>query len=275
MTETYDPRGAAATIAEPAIDVAGLTVRYGENTVIEDLSAAFPMGAVTTILGPNGCGKSTLLRAIAQLIPAARGTVRVQGDDIGTLTRREVARRIGVLPQSPTAPEGLIVSDLVSRGRHPHQSWLRQWSSTDEEEVHRALELTGSVHLSERRLESLSGGQRQRIWISMVLAQQTEILFLDEPTTYLDMSHAIDVLGLVRSLRKRLGRTIVMVLHDLNMAIRYSDHLVILSEGAIVADGPPAEVITPDLLQEVFGLTAIVVPDPITGAPMVVPEFED
>ena len=254
-----------------AIGARGLTVTYGDHAVITDLSVDFPEGRITTIIGPNGCGKSTLLRAVAQLIPSSGGTIEVGGRDARRMTRKELATTVAVLPQHPTAPPGLIVSDLVARGRHPHQSWIRQWSAADEREVLRALELTGSADLAERPLDALSGGQRQRVWISMVLAQQTEVLFLDEPTTYLDLSHSIDVLDLVRELRDSLDRTIVMVLHDLNLAARYSDNLVLMGSGGIRAQGAPADVITPGLLRDVFGLDALVVDDPAVGGPLVVP----
>lgn len=242
-----------------------------DQPVINDLSLYIPGGAVTTIIGPNGCGKSTLLRTIGRLIPSQGGTVLLDGIDINALKRKEIATTIGVLPQSPIAPPGLIVSDLVSRGRHPHQSWLRQWSSADEEEVIAALTMTDVADLASRPVDSLSGGQRQRVWISMVLAQHTDILFLDEPTTYLDLAHSIEVLDLVSQLRRTLNRTVVMVLHDLNLAIRYSDNLVVLREGALVATGSPQDIITPDLLMEVFGLDAVVIEDPVVGGPLIVP----
>lgn len=249
----------------------GLSVAYGEHTVINDLSVTFPEGQITTIIGPNGCGKSTLLKAVSRLTPSTSGDIFLGGHDIGRMKRKELAKRIAVLPQTPTAPAGLIVADLVARGRHPHQSWVTQWSATDEAEVIEALKLTGSTALAERSIDELSGGQRQRVWISMVLAQQTEILFLDEPTTYLDLSHSIDVLNLVRQLKTTLGRTIVMVLHDLNLAIRYSDNLIAMKDGEIRAQGAPERIMTSELLKDVFALDAIVVEDPAAGGPLVVP----
>ena len=260
-----------------SVNAQNICVGYGDNIIIDDLSVDFPSGEITTIIGPNGCGKSTLLRAVSRLIPRRQGTGTVDGKDATTMTRENLAKTVGVLPQTPSAPEGLLVSDLVARGRHPHQSWINQWSAADEQEVLRALELTNTAHLAERSLEALSGGQRQRVWISMVLAQQTDVLFLDEPTTYLDLSHSIDVLNLVTRLKHDLGRTIVMVLHDLNLAIRYSDHLVVMKDGAIHASGSPAQVITPELLSEVFNLDAHVNPDPVmseargTTVPLIVP----
>ncbi|WP_308568253.1 ABC transporter ATP-binding protein [uncultured Corynebacterium sp.] len=232
---------------------------------------SIPGGAVTTIIGPNGCGKSTLLRAAAQLISSS-GSIMLDDVDVRSLRRKELAQRIGVLPQSPIAPPGVVVSDLVARGRHPHQSWFRQWSSDDEEEVARALELTHVADLADRPVSSLSGGQRQRVWISMVLAQDTEVLFLDEPTTYLDLSHSIEVLNLVTELKHRLGRTVVMVLHDLNLAARYSDNVIVMADGQVTAAGKPSEVLTEELLESSFGLDARVIEDPeCADAPLVVP----
>lgn len=254
-----------------AIGASGLSVAYGDRTVITGLSVDFPEGQITTIIGPNGCGKSTLLRAVSRLIPSSGGNIRIGGQDATRMKRKELAKKIAVLPQSPTAPAGIVVADLVARGRHPHQSWVAQWSAADEAEVLKALELTGSAALAERSIDALSGGQRQRVWISMVLAQQTEVLFLDEPTTYLDLSHSIDVLNLVRHLKATLDRTIVMVLHDLNLAIRYSDNLVVMKDGEVRAHGAPVEIITTELLKDVFALDALVVEDPAVGGPMVVP----
>ena len=253
------------------VDASSVTVGYGQRTIIRDLSATFPAGKVTTIVGPNGCGKSTLLRAMSGLLNLDTGTVSVDGQNISDMKRKDVARILGMLPQSPVAPEGLLVSDLVARGRHPHQAWFRQWSSTDEDAVFEALKQTGSADLASRTLDELSGGQRQRVWISMVLAQNTDILFLDEPTTYLDLATSVDILELVDSLRQELGRTVVMVLHDLNLAVRYSDYLVVMKDGQVIASGIPAEVITAELLQEAFDLRARVIEDPETGDPLIVP----
>ncbi|MEU1852255.1 ABC transporter ATP-binding protein [Streptomyces sp. NPDC019990] len=247
-----------------------VTVGYGARTVIENLDVAIPSGVVTTIIGPNGCGKSTLLRTLSRLLKPARGTVVLDGDDIGRLRTRDVAKKLGLLPQAPVAPEGLTVSDLVARGRHPHQSWLRQWSSDDAAVVERALAMTGVLDLADRPVDSLSGGQRQRVWISMTLAQGTDLLLLDEPTTYLDLAHAIDVLDLVDDLHES-GCTVVMVLHDLNLAVRYSDNLVVMRAGSVLAQGHPREVITAELLREAFGLRAQVVDDPVSDRPLIVP----
>ncbi|MBV7247817.1 MULTISPECIES: ABC transporter ATP-binding protein [Streptomyces] len=248
----------------------GITVGYGGRPVIDELDVAIPPGVVTTIIGPNGCGKSTLLRTLTRLLKPAGGTVVLDGEDIGRLRTRDVAKKLGLLPQAPVAPEGLTVADLVARGRHPHQSWLRQWSSDDADVVRRALAMTGVADLAERPVDSLSGGQRQRVWISMTLAQGTDLLLLDEPTTYLDLAHAIDVLDLVDDLHES-GCTVVMVLHDLNLATRYSDNLVVMRDGAILAQGHPRDVITAELLYEAFGLQAKVIEDPVGDRPLIVP----
>ncbi|WP_053607663.1 ABC transporter ATP-binding protein [Streptomyces sp. MMG1522] len=248
----------------------GVTVGYGDRTVIDGLDVTIPPGVITTIIGPNGCGKSTLLRTLSRLLRPTGGTVVLDGEDIGRLRTRDVAKKLGLLPQAPVAPDGLTVADLVARGRHPHQSWLRQWSSDDADVVRRALAMTGVADLAERPVDSLSGGQRQRVWISMTLAQGTDLLLLDEPTTYLDLAHAIDVLDLVDDLHES-GRTVVMVLHDLNLATRYSDHLVVMRAGAVLAQGHPGDVITAELLHEAFGLRARVVEDPVGDRPLIVP----
>ncbi|MEU3165344.1 ABC transporter ATP-binding protein [Streptosporangium sp. NPDC006930] len=244
---------------------------YGDRVVVDGLDLGIEAGTVTTIIGPNGCGKSTLLRAMGRLLRPSGGEVLLDGKRIDKMPSREVARILGVLPQAPSAPEGLTVADLVARGRHPHQTWYRQWSSDDESAVGEALAMTGLLDLGERPLDELSGGQRQRAWISMALAQGTDLLLLDEPTTFLDLAHQIEVLELVRRLHGELGRTVVMVLHDLNLAARYADRLVAMREGRVVAAGPPAEVLTETLLAEVFELDAKVIEDPVTGTPLVVP----
>ncbi|WP_406466091.1 ABC transporter ATP-binding protein [Streptomyces sp. NBC_00111] len=267
ITETEtDPTAQDA----PRLAARGVSVGYGGRTVIEGLDVAVPSGLITTIIGPNGCGKSTLLRTLTRLLKPTAGAVVLDGEDIVTLRTREVARKLGLLPQAPVAPEGLTVADLVARGRHPHQSWLRQWSSDDAAVVERALAMTGVSDLADRPVDSLSGGQRQRVWISMTLAQGTDLLLLDEPTTYLDLAHAIDVLDLVDDLHES-GRTVVMVLHDLNLATRYSDNLVVMREGAILAQGHPRDVVTAELLEEAFGLRAMVIDDPVGDRPLIVP----
>jgi iron complex transport system ATP-binding protein len=248
----------------------GVTVGYGARTVIDDLDVAIPPGVITTIIGPNGCGKSTLLRTLSRLLKPSRGSVVLDGDDIARLRTRDVARKLGLLPQAPVAPEGLTVADLVARGRHPHQSWLRQWSSDDAEVVERALAMTGVSDLADRPVDALSGGQRQRVWISMTLAQGTDLLLLDEPTTYLDLAHAMDVLDLVDDLHES-GCTVVMVLHDLNLAARYSDNLVVMRAGSVLAQGHPRDVLTAELLHEAFGLHARIIDDPVGDRPLIVP----
>ncbi|MET9523279.1 ABC transporter ATP-binding protein [Streptomyces coeruleorubidus] len=248
----------------------GVTVGYGARTVIDDLDVAIPPGVITTIIGPNGCGKSTLLRTLSRLLKPSKGTVVLDGEDIARLRTRDVARKLGLLPQAPVAPEGLTVADLVARGRHPHQSWLRQWSSDDADVVERALAMTGVADLADRPVDALSGGQRQRVWISMTLAQGTDLLLLDEPTTYLDLAHAMDVLDLVDDLHES-GCTVVMVLHDLNLAARYSDNLIVMRDGSILAQGHPRDVLTAELLHEAFGLNAKVIDDPVGDRPLIVP----
>lgn len=255
----------------PRLSATDVSVLYDAHAAVDGLSVDIPAGAITTIIGPNGCGKSTLLRTMGRLLLPDCGAVALDGTDLGAIRRRELAHRLGILPQSPVAPEGILVADLVSRGRHPHQTWYNQWSRDDADVVRQSLALTGCGDLADRRVDSLSGGQRQRIWIAMVLAQHTATLLLDEPTTYLDLSHSIDLLNLVRQLRDDQDRTIVMVLHDLNLAIRYSDHLIAMHAGRVHAAGAPRDIITPDLLRHVFSLDALVIDDPVTGGPLVVP----
>ena len=248
-----------------------LTLAYDDNVVVDGLDLDVLDGTVSAVIGPNGCGKSTLLRALARLMRTKRGHVLLDGKRIDKLPTREVAKVLGVLPQSPIAPEGLTVADLIARGRHPHQAWYRQWSSDDEAAVAQALGWTGMTEFAERTIDELSGGQRQRAWISMALAEGTDLLLLDEPTTFLDLAHQVDVLDLVERLHTEAGRTVVMVLHDLNMAARYAQRLIAMRAGRIVAQGAPWEVLTESLLNEVFELDAQVLADPIAGTPLVVP----
>ncbi|GEE03201.1 iron-enterobactin transporter ATP-binding protein [Gordonia spumicola] len=257
--------------SNPILSAHGLTVGYGGASIITDLDVDIAAGEVTTIIGPNGCGKSTLLRTLARLLAPSAGRVLLDGDEIAAMRPRDVARRLAMLPQNPVAPSGLSVLDLVSRGRSPHQSWYRQWSGADEEAVARAMALTSTLELADRPVEALSGGQRQRAWIAMTLAQDTELVLLDEPTTFLDLAHAVDVLDLVDELRFEHGKTVVMVLHDLNLAARTSDHLIVMKDGAVLTRGTPSAVLTPDVLWDAFGLSAQVVTDPETGGPLVVP----
>jgi iron complex transport system ATP-binding protein len=255
----------------PQLQAQSVTVGYGDEPVVRDLTLEVPDGKVTTIVGPNGCGKSTLLRTMARLLKPSDGRVLLDGQPLASIGTREIARRMALLPQSPVAPDGLLVRDLVGRGRHPHQRWFSQWSPADEEIVDAALAMTDTGDLRDRPLDQLSGGQRQRVWIAMTLAQDTGLLLLDEPTTFLDLAHQVEVLDLVTRLNRERGRTVVMVLHDLNLAARYSDVILVMRGGAVVAQGHPSEVLTPGLLGDVFGLDASVLPDPRTGLPIVVP----
>jgi iron complex transport system ATP-binding protein len=248
-----------------------LTLAYGDREVVHSLDLAVPRGQVTAIVGANGCGKSTLLRGLARLMTPRDGSVALDDKPLHDWSTKSIARRLAILPQSPLAPEGLTVEDLVARGRYPHQTLLRQWSREDERAVDDALAATGTTELRRRRLDELSGGQRQRAWIAMTLAQETEILLLDEPTTFLDLAHQIEVLDLLAGLAADHGRTVVMVLHDLNQACRYADHLVALRDGRIHADGPPGDVVSEALVEQVFGLPVRVVEDPVAGTPLCVP----
>ena len=244
---------------------------YDGHVVVDGVTLEVPTGRVTVVVGPNGCGKSTLLRGLGRLLRPSGGAVLLDGDEIGALRTREVARRLGLLPQQPVVPEGVSVLELVERGRHPHGGLLRTWSRPDEEAVAAALERTDLVHLAAVPVDSLSGGQRQRVWLAMVLAQATPVLLLDEPTSFLDIAHQLDVLDLVRRMCEESGTTVVMVLHDLAMAARYADHLVAMRDGRVVAEGTPAEVVTPAVIEDVFGVSATVLTDPASGAPVVIP----
>ncbi|WP_269429957.1 ABC transporter ATP-binding protein [Modestobacter caceresii] len=272
MTE-HRTSSAAGVERPPSVRLAaeGVRLAYGDKVVVDGLDLQLLDGSFTAIVGPNGCGKSTVLKALGRLLRPTSGTVLLDGRAIGATSTREVAKVLGLLPQTPLAPEGLTVADLVARGRHPHQSWLRQWSSDDEAVVTEALSWTDMADLADSPVDALSGGQRQRAWISMALAQGTDLLLLDEPTTYLDLAHQVDVLELVGRLHAEKGRTVVVVLHDLNLAARYAKRLVAMKGGVLVASGTPQEVLTEQLLADVFELEARVVPDPVTGTPMVVP----
>lgn len=255
----------------PRLSGTDLRLAYDERVITDGLSVDIPDGVITAIVGANACGKSTLLRALARLLKPHRGRVLLDGHEIHSIKTKEVARRLGLLPQSPIAPEGITVGDLVARGRSPHQKLLQQWSEADELAVVAALTATNTIELADRAVDELSGGQRQRVWISMALAQETPILLLDEPTTFLDIAHQIEVLDLVADLNERRAATVVMVLHDLNQACRYAHHVIAMNGGAVAAAGAPHDVITADLVREVFGLECIVVDDPVSGTPMVVP----
>lgn len=247
-----------------------LALAYDNALIIDDLAITIPTGKITALVGPNGCGKSTLLRGLARLLPPKRGHVYLDGKAIHTLPTRQLAKEIGILPQSPVAPEGLTVRELVAQGRYPHQSWFQQWSAVDEAITQVAMETTNIVAFADRPIDTLSGGQRQRAWIAMALAQETEILLLDEPTTFLDIAYQLEVLELLHDLNAT-GRTIVMVLHDLNQACRYAHHLVALRDGKICASGEPARVLTAEMVAQVFHIDAQIMPDPVTGTPMCIP----
>jgi iron complex transport system ATP-binding protein len=253
------------------LKAADVTLKYEQRTVIEGLSAVIPESEVTMIVGANACGKSTLLRGLSRLLKPASGSVTLDGKDIHSRPAREVARTLGLLPQHPTAPDGISVRDLVGRGRYPHQGFFRGWSADDDDAVRRAMEATDTLQLAERNVDELSGGQRQRVWIAMALAQETEVLLLDEPTTYLDLAHQVEVLDLVTDLNRRNGTTVAIVLHDLNLAARYADHVIALKAGSIVAEGAATDVITEQLVRDVFGLESRVVADPISGTPLIIP----
>ena len=249
----------------------GLALGYDERTVSTDLTVEIPDGSFTVIVGPNACGKSTLLRALARMLKPSEGTVVLDGGPITALPSKEVARRLGLLPQSSIAPDAITVADLVARGRYPHQGLLRQWSREDERAVAAAMASTDVSDLAARAVDELSGGQRQRVWLAMVLAQETGIVLLDEPTTFLDIAHQIEVLDLCADLHREQGRTLVAVLHDLNHACRYATHLIAMRDGAVVAEGDPSEIVDAELVERVFGLRCRVIPDPETGTPLVVP----
>jgi len=249
----------------------GLRVGYEKRTIIESLDVAIPPDSFTVIVGPNACGKSTLLRALARLLKPSAGQVVLDGGDIAQLPSKEVGKRIGLLPQTSIAPEGISVIDLVSRGRYPHQTILKRWSDADERAVAEAMAATNVTSLSSRTVDELSGGQRQRVWVAMALAQETPLLLLDEPTTYLDITHQVELLELFTRLNRASGRTLVAVLHDLNQAARYATHLIAMREGRIVAEGAPAEIVTAEMVHEVFGLRCRVIDDPESHTPLVIP----
>ncbi|MEW2378753.1 ABC transporter ATP-binding protein [Micromonospora sp. NPDC047812] len=248
-----------------------MTLAYERRTIAQDLSVAVPDRSFTVIIGPNACGKSTLLRALSRLLKPAAGAVLLDGEDIHRQPARSVARTLGLLPQTSVAPDGIGVAELVARGRYPHQGLLRQWSREDERVVTESMAATGVADLADRAVDELSGGQRQRVWIAMALAQQTPLLLLDEPTTYLDIAHQIEILDLCARLHEEQGRTLVAVLHDLNHAARYATHLIAMREGRVVAAGAPRDVVTAELVEEVFGLPCRVIDDPESGTPLVVP----
>lgn len=253
------------------LEASGLAVGYRQRRVIDGLDLVVPPGKVTAIVGANACGKSTLLRAMSRLLSPTEGSVVLDGDAVHRLPAKQLARKLGLLPQAPIAPEGITVADLVSRGRNPHRRMLSRWSQADDEAVAYALEATGALELSDRAIDELSGGQRQKVWIAMVLAQRTDLLLLDEPTTFLDVSHQVEVLDLLADLNGDRGTTVVMVLHDLNLAARYSDHLIAIADGGIYARGTPHEVLTEQTVRSVFGIDSRIVTDPTSGSPLMLP----
>jgi iron complex transport system ATP-binding protein len=261
----------AQQLDSTALHVKDVSVGYGERTVLDTLNVDIKRGAVTSIVGPNGCGKSTLLRTMSRLLNPTKGEIVLDGKSIHDIPTRKLATQLGLLPQSPIAPDGIVVADLVGRGRTPHQGILGRWSQQDYDIVAEALETTGISDLAERSIDELSGGQRQRVWIAMALAQRTDTLLLDEPTTYLDVKHQLDVLDLLTELNRDRGTTIVMVLHDLNLAARYSDELVAVSGGQVFAHGHPREVITKENVKSVFGIDSVIITDPVSDQPAVMP----
>lgn len=272
MTITHErPEVTVEQGSSSRLVASNVSLGYGDRPVVQDLTLAVPDHQVSVIVGANACGKSTLLRGMARLLRPTGGSVLLDGEAIHRLPSRQVARTLGLLPQSAVAPEGLTVTDLVSRGRHPHSALLRRWSREDDEAVADALSLTGTLDLADRNVDELSGGQRQRVWVAMALAQRTDLLLLDEPTTYLDLAHQVELLDVLRDLNASRGTTIVMVLHELAMAARYADHLVAIQAGRVVAAGPPSEVVTPDVVRRVFDLECRVIDDPVSHTPLVVP----
>ena len=254
------------------LSASDLSLAYENTNIIDNLSLSIPDGKMTALVGANGCGKSTLLRGISRLLKPRDGSVVLDSQNIWKLPTKELAKRLGILPQGPVAPEGLTVHELVAQGRYPHQSWFQQWSAEDERITREALEITNIVEYADRAVDTLSGGQRQRAWIAMTLAQDSDLILLDEPTTFLDLAYQIEVLDLLHDLNTKRGKTIVMVLHDLNHACRYADHIVALCGGQIIAQGPPQKVVTERIVHDVFGLQCRIIPDPVTGTPLVIPE---
>jgi iron complex transport system ATP-binding protein len=282
-TTRHDPEGERvsaddnreAAAAPAAVDgrlrAENVTLAYEQRVIARELSVTIPDRSFTVIVGPNACGKSTLLRALSRMLRPQSGAVLLDGEAIGSMPAKKLARVLGLLPQTPVAPDGITVADLVARGRYPHQGLLRQWSREDERIVTESMEATGVAGLADRYVDELSGGQRQRVWIAMALAQQTPLLLLDEPTTYLDIAHQIEVLDLCARLHEEQGRTLVAVLHDLNHAARYASHLIAMRDGRVVGAGAPGDVVTADLVEDVFRLPCRVIDDPETGTPLVVP----
>jgi ABC-type cobalamin/Fe3+-siderophores transport system ATPase subunit len=261
---------APAASAAPRLRAEGVTLSYDRRVISEGLDVSVPDGSFTVIVGPNACGKSTLLRALSRLLAPSAGAVLLDDRPLASYRAKEAARIVGLLPQSAIAPDGITVADLVARGRFPHQNLIRQWTATDEDAVQQAMAATGVADLAGRHVDELSGGQRQRVWVAMALAQQTPVLLLDEPTTFLDIAHQIELLDLLADLH-RDGSTIVAVLHDLDHAARYADHLIVMKDGRVVAAGAPRDIVTAELVEEVFGLPCLVIEDPVSHTPLVIP----
>ncbi|WP_205635459.1 ABC transporter ATP-binding protein [Actinomyces gaoshouyii] len=245
---------------------------YGGRVVVDGVDVAIPVGRISVIVGANACGKSTLLKTMARVLTPMDGRVLLDGEEIRSLPTRSLARRLGLLPQQPIAPEGIAVADLVGRGRSPHQGLFRATSAADRRIVEASLLATRTEALADRSIDELSGGQRQRVWIAMALAQRTDVLLLDEPTTFLDLAHQVEVLDLLTDLNRERGTTIVMVLHDINLSARYADHIIAMRQGRVVASGAPSEIVSSELVREVFDLEADVIPDPVSGTPLIVPK---
>lgn len=257
---------------QKALETKSLTLSYGETTIINELNLEIPKGKITIFIGSNGCGKSTLLRSLARLLKPTSGDILLEDKAIQNMQTKQIARQMAILPQGPQAPEGLTVLQLVKQGRYPYQTWLKQWSEKDEEMVQKALAATGMTEFAERDVHALSGGQRQRAWIAMTLAQDTDIILLDEPTTYLDMTHQIEVLDLLFELNETEERTIVMVLHDLNLACRYADNIVAIQDKQIYAQGKPEEIVDCKLVRDVFRMDCQIITDPLFGTPLCIPQ---
>ncbi len=258
--------------ADHLLQADALVSGYGGRAIVKGVDLEIPAGQVSVIVGANACGKSTLLKTLSRLLPPQSGSVLLDGQRIDQVPTKELARTLGLLPQQPIAPEGIAVADLVGRGRHPHQKLFRSWTKEDDRAVTEALIATRVADLANRSVDELSGGQRQRVWIAMALAQETDVLLLDEPTTFLDVTHQVEVLDLLTDLNQSRGTTIVMVLHDINLAARYADYLFAVRQGELIAHGAPREILTRELVKDVFGLDAVIITDPVSGAPLVLPK---
>ena len=256
---------------QSALETKSVTLAYEQNVIAKNLSVEIPNGKFTVIVGPNGCGKSTLLRSLSRLLLPQSGKILLNGENIHSQSTREVAKKLGLLPQSAIAPNGIKVIDLVSRGRFPHQKWFQPWSEADQKAVELAMQATGVMDFAQHNVDQLSGGQRQRVWVAMALAQETSLLLLDEPTTYLDIAHQIELMDLFQDLNRIQGHTLVAVLHDLNHACRYADHLIMIKAGEVIATGSPNEIVTEALIKQIFGLSCLILPDPISNTPLIIP----